>query len=448
MFQVVQDVKGGKVKMMDVPVPACGDNEILVKVRASLISAGTEKMVMDFAEKSLLGKAQARPDLVQKVLQKMRKDGVAETVASVFARLDEPMPLGYSMAGEVVAVGTKLSAEFKIGDRVAGAGAGLANHADYVALPRNLTVPIPSGVPYEEACYATLGAIALHGVRNAAVGIGDRVLVVGLGLVGQLATQLAVAAGADVAALDMDVGRCDLAVQGGATAACTPADLSPISSIHAGRGFDAVLLCAATESDALMQQAADLARDRARVILVGKVGTRFDYASYMKKELTVGVSRSYGAGRYDPAFEQVGLSYPVGYVPHTERDNLAEVLRLMALGKVRPDVLTTHTFNFKNALEAYDMIKHKKAFLGIVLAYEETEGETEVLGGAAEVNGAATGVRVSRDEVGVGFLGVGSFARTVLLPTLVKVAGAHVVRLVSKGGLSAAGARDKFAKTA
>ncbi|MFZ2586945.1 MAG: bi-domain-containing oxidoreductase [Alphaproteobacteria bacterium] len=434
--QLIQNLKSGKVEFATVPTPACGSGEIVVATRASLISAGTERMVMEFAGKSMLGKAKERPDLAKKVLAKMNRDGVVDTLKSVFLRLDEPLPLGYSAAGEVVAVGANLQHEFKVGDRVAMAGAGLANHAEFNAIPRNLAVKIPANVPFEHACYATLGAIALHGVRNADVKLGERVLVVGLGLVGQLVVQLCAAAGARVAAMDFNTQRCALAVEGGATLAGTPDMLGKAwEGFTDGRGFDSIILCAATESDGPLATAADWARDRANVVLVGKVGTRFDYAQYMKKELNIRVSRSYGPGRYDPAYEQQGLSYPVGFVPHTERDNLAEVVRLMGTGQLRPDLLTTHTFELEDALKGYSLVK-KGQGLGVVLAYPEAKPEHTLLR-------ATPTVRVKGD-VGLSFIGTGGFVRSVVLPALKGMKGWSLRGVVSKGGLSAAHVAERY----
>lgn len=440
MKQVVQNLRSGKVELRDVPVPAVGYNEVLVRTRASLISAGTERMMMEFAGKSLAGKAKERPDLARKVIAKMQRDGVVDTLGSVFARLEEPMPLGYSAAGEVVGVGAGVAREFKIGDRVAVAGAGQANHGEVNAVPRNLAVKLPDGVEYMHGCYATLGAIALHGVRNAGVVLGDRVLVVGLGLVGQLVTQLAAAAGARVAAVDFNADRCMLAKQGGALWATGPAALEAgWKQFTDGRGFDAILICAATDSDGPIEQAAEWARDRATVILVGKVGTRFPYATYMKKELTVRVSRSYGPGRYDPAFEAAGLSYPVGFVPWTERENLGEVVRLMAAGKLRVDLLTTHTFALDEALKGYDLIASGKPCLGVVLAYPATEPVREV--------GQGPSAPARPGLVGVSLIGVGGFARSVVLPAMKKISGWQLRGVVSKGGLSAAHVAAKYGAT-
>lgn len=441
MKQVVQNLRSGKVELRDVPQPSVGHLEVLVRTRASLISAGTERMMMEFAGKSLVGKAKDRPDLVSKVLNKMQRDGVVDTLSSVFARLEEPMPLGYSAAGDVIAVGNGVAHEFAIGDRVAVAGAALANHAEVNAVPRNLCVKLPESVDYSQGCYATLAAIALHGVRNAGVGLGDRVLVVGLGLVGQLVSQLCVAAGARVAGVDMNLERCMLARQAGAQWAVGPQGMAEgWKQFTDGRGFDAILMCAATDSDGPIEQAAEWARDRATVILVGKVGTRFPYASYMKKELTVRVSRSYGPGRYDPAFEAQGLSYPVGFVPWTERENLGEVVRLMGNGRLKVDLLTTHTFALEEALKGYEMIAKGLPCLGVVLAYPQKERGTR-----NEERGQKPSASVKKEgKVGVSLLGVGGFARSVMLPALGKIRNVELRGLVSKGGLSSAHATTKY----
>lgn len=437
MKQVVQNLRSGKVELREVPHPTVGRNEVLVRTHASLISAGTERMMMDFAGKSLVGKAKERPDLASKVINKMQRDGVIDTLSSVFARLEEPMPLGYSAAGEVVGVGAGIAHEFKIGDRVAIAGAGQANHAEINAVPRNLCVKLPENVEFKQGCYATLGAIALHGVRNAGVQLGDRVLVVGLGLVGQLVAQMCAATGARVAGVDMNLERCMLARQGGAQWAVGPQALAEgWKQFTDGRGFDAILICAATDSDGPIEQAAEWARDRATVILVGKVGTRFPYAPYMKKELSVCVSRSYGPGRYDPAFEVKGLEYPVGFVPWTERENLGEVVRLIGAGRLKVDLLTTHTFPLEDALRGYDLIAKGLPCLGVVLAYPEIKGRIKKV--------ALDGKDKKKGKVGISLLGVGGFARSVMVPALVKIKRAELRGLVSKSGLSSAHVAAKY----
>jgi predicted dehydrogenase/threonine dehydrogenase-like Zn-dependent dehydrogenase len=436
MKQITQNVRKGYVEVKSVPVPKAGAGEVLVQTRASLISAGTERMMMEFAGKSLVGKAKARPDLVKKTMTKLKRDGLSATLKSVFGKLDEPLPLGYAAAGVVVEVGSNLSHLYTIGDAVAVAGAGLANHAQVNAVPKNLVAKLPEGLPFEQACYGTLAAIALQGVRNAGVVLGDRVLVVGLGLVGQLAVQLATAAGAQVAGFDLNKSRGDLALQSGAELSVSDVKTAEneFKTFTNGRGFDAILICAATESDGPVAQAAEWARDRATVVLVGKVGTAFPYADYMKKELTVKTSRSYGPGRYDPAFEQGGQSYPAGYVPHTEADHLREVLHLMSTGQLDVNLLTSHMFGFNDALKAYDMLAKGEPTLGVVLSYPNE----------IPVDKAQVPVALKRDELGVSLLGPGAFARGTLLPLLAKTPGVALRGIAGKGGLTAAHAMEKF----
>jgi len=322
-----------------VPAPKIRDGHILVATRASLISAGTERMVVRFAKKSLAGKARARPDLVRKVIDKAKRDGLAATFRSVRARLDDPLALGYSAAGVVVEVGRGLEGRFLVGEKVAVAGAGLANHAEMNLIPGNLAASIPDGVPYDQACFATLGAIALHAVHNlgagGVVGLGDCVAVIGVGLVGQLAAQFLGLSGVRVMVMDYDPVRLDLALGLGAEKAVnlSAGDAERQVAVWTeGRGVDGVLIAAATESSEPFETAATIARDRARICMVGLTGTTFPYQTFMKKELNVIVSRSYGPGRYDPDFEDKGTKYPIGWVRWTETANLAETLRLLSPG--------------------------------------------------------------------------------------------------------------------
>jgi threonine dehydrogenase-like Zn-dependent dehydrogenase len=309
MKQVIQSPRTGKLTVQEVPAPQAGAGQILVRTRASLISAGTERQVVDFARKNLAGKARARPDLVRKVLDKARRDGIGATMRAVVARLDEPLPLGYSAAGRVVAVGPGMEGRFRVGARVAVAGAGIANHAELNAVPANLAATVPDDVPDEHACFATVGAIALHSVRNLAPALGDTVAVLGVGLVGQMAAQMLSRSGARVVALDYDRDRLRLARSLGAERTVTLGEddaEARIAALTGGRGVDAVLIAAATETAEPLHTAAAIARDRARVCMVGMTGTAFPYAAFMKKELNLVVSRSYGPGRYDRDHEGHG----------------------------------------------------------------------------------------------------------------------------------------------
>ena len=440
MKQVIQSARSGKLGLRDVPAPQARAGHLLVRTRASLISAGTERLVVDFAKKSLPAKARARPDLVKKVMAKARRDGAAATMRAVLARLDEPLPLGYSAAGRVVSVGAGLEGLFRVADRVAVAGAGLANHAELNVVPQALAAAVPEGVADEEACFATLAAIAMHGVRNLGVGLGDVAAVVGAGLVGQLALQLLALSGVRAVALDTDPERLELARRLGAEAAWDPMDgglAQAIKALTGGRGCDGVLIAAATKSSQPFATAAAIARDRARVSLVGLTGTAFPYREFMQKELSVVVSRSYGPGRYDDDFEGRGVKYPPGFVRWTESENLAESLRLMAPGRPRRlDVgpLISHRFPFDEAEAAYALVLgEREARLGVVLTYPEGGDE----GPRPAFPPPVPPPRATKGRCVLGVIGAGNFARAVLLPELKKLKGVELHTLVARRGARA-----------
>jgi len=443
MKQIIQSAKSGTLALKTVPDPQVRAGHVLVATKASLISAGTERMVIDFARKSLAAKASARPDLVRKVLDKARRDGIVSTFKAVMARLDEPLPLGYSAAGVVQAVGAGLEGAFAVGQRVALAGAGLANHAELNVVPRNLTAAIPDDVTDEEAAFGTVGAIAMAGMRSLGAQLGDVVAVVGVGLVGQLAVQLLVLQGARVIALDMNPERLALTKAMGAELTWSlgePGLAEAVAALTGGVGCDSVLIAAATESSEPLALAAELARDRARVVLVGKTGTEFDYAAYMKKELTLSVSRSYGPGRYDEDFEGRGVKYPVGWVRWTEAENLREVVRLMSPSLPRRlDVgaLISHRFDFDEIEDAYRLVTGGTTpHLGVVLHYA---GPAKV---AAKPFPAATAAASGRCVMGV--IGAGNFARTVLLPELARLPGVELRTLCTQRGQTAEHGRQTF----
>ncbi|MGE5505908.1 MAG: bi-domain-containing oxidoreductase [Actinomycetota bacterium] len=441
MKQVIQSARTGKLSLRDVPEPKVRSGCLLVRTRASLISAGTERMVIDFAKKSLAGKAKERPDLVRKVVDKARRDGLVATFKAVMARLDEPLPLGYSAAAEVVAVGAGLEGAFAVGQRVAVAGAGLANHAELNVVPKNLCAPIPDGVADDEACFGTLAAIAMAGVRNLSPQLGDVVAVLGVGLVGQIAQQLLALAGVRVVAVDVDPGRLELARRTGAELAWTLSDpglAEAVAQMTGGLGCDGILIAAATDSSAPLEMAAELARDRARVVMVGKTGTEFPYAAFMKKELQLMVSRSYGPGRYDEDFEGRGVKYPAGWVRWTEAENLRECVRLMDPGLPRRlDVgaLITHRFPFAEAEAAYGLVTGGERCLGVVLRYD---GETKPLRPSFPAAGAPAGACV------MGVVGAGAFARTVLLPELKRLPAVTLRTVCTTRGQTAEHAQGAF----
>jgi len=449
MKQVVQSARSGKLAVKDVPEPLVRPDHVLVKTRASLISAGTERMVVEFAKSSMIGKAKARPDLVRKVIDKARRDGPLPTLRAVLARLDEPLPLGYSAAGEVVAVGAGIEGKFRVGQRVAIGGAGLANHAELNVVPENLVAPIPDDVNYEEACFGTLGAIALHGVRNLGLELGDVAAVVGVGLVGQLAVQFLKLAGVRPIALDYDEARLELARYGGAEMLWNLADGDPSAAVldlTGGQGCDGVVIAAATDSSEPFETAAAIARDRARIALIGITGTEFPYREFMKKELSVVVSRSYGPGRYDDDYERRHMKYPAGYVRWTETRNLAETLRLMTRKtdrRLAVEPLITHTIPFAEAERAYRLVTERtEPHLGVVLRYADAPSAKikrltvprSVSHGKGETGGTCV----------LAVIGAGTFARTVLLPRLAKLANLKLDTIVTERGISAEHTQERF----
>ena len=442
MKQVIQNVRNGQLELLDVPSPTPAKGEVLVATRSSLISAGTERMLMDFAQKSLAGKAAERPDLVKQVVARVARDGLISTAQAVFSRLEEPLPLGYSAAGEVVAVGEGLETTYKVGDYVALAGAGIANHAELNVVPKNLVVPMPGNLPFEQACYATVAAIAMQGFRNSEAVLGDHVLVLGLGLVGQLTVQLATAAGCQVFGMDYDPHRTGLALECGAHEVHLLGSGNPDAKVKTftnGKGFDRIIICAATDSNEPLESAAKWARDRARVVMTGKAGTEVNYGAFMKKELEFVVSRSYGPGRYDANYEQKGQDYPVGWVRWTERENLAEAIRLMSMGKIDVAKLTTHSYDIDEAQKAYDLIGNKEErSLGVVLNYKRSVAERR----SSRI--MLRSIEPKQGTVGISCIGAGAYARAVLLPALKQVSGVGFVGVVSKGGLSARKTGEKY----
>ena len=376
MKQLLQNLKNGKAIVEEVPIPTPWAGMALVKTEASLVSAGTERMVVEFAEKSLVGKARSRPDLVYQVLEKARREGVVTTVRAAFNRLDQPMALGYSSAGTIVALGPDMSG-FKVGQRVACAGGGYAVHAEYAVVPRNLLMPLPDTVDFESAAFTTLGAIAMHGFRLAEPQIGETVAVIGLGLLGLLTGQIAAAAGCRVLGIDTDPKRVALASSLGLQAWQRGQSEEWALAFTANRGFDMVIICADTASTDPVEFAGTIARDRGRVVATGAVGLTFPRKVYYEKELSFINSRSYGPGRYDASYEEYGQDYPIGYVRWTEGRNLESVVELLGSGKIQTEPLITHRLPIEQAAEAYEVItgKKKEPFLGVLLTYPEGSDE-------------------------------------------------------------------------
>ena len=448
MKQVVQ-YPNGETRIDDVPAPAPAAGTVLVRSEASLLSVGTERMIVEFARKGLLSKARARPDLVRQVVRKVRTEGVLTTVDAVKRRLDQPMPLGYSSAGRVVQVGEGVQG-VSVGDRVACAGSG---HAEVVRVPANLVARVPDGVDAELAAFATVGAIALHGFRLADVQLGERVAVVGLGLIGLLAVQICRAAGIRVLGIDPDAGRCAVALELGADVVVGPDAAEVGDAVLAwtdGVGADAVLVAASTEGSGPLITAAEVARDRGTVVAIGAFGMDVPRRPFYMKELQLRVSRSYGPGRYDPTYEDAGIDYPIGQVRWTEGRNLQAVVELIAAGQVTPGRLITHRFPIRDAEDAYTLITEgTEPALGVVLTYRpETGSATDAMSertvrGTAGLDAPAT-VLSPDGKPGLGLLGAGQFATGVLMPAIEACKGFRPVGVGSSGGLSAKHAAERF----
>ena len=426
--------------MEEVPVPAPREGQALVRVEASLVSAGTERMVVEFAEKSLVGKARSRPDLVKQVIEKARRDGLVNTAQAALNRLDQPMALGYSSAGTIVALGKNM-AGFKVGQRVACAGGGFAVHAEYNVVPHNLLALLPDNVDSESAAFTTLGAIAMHGFRLAGPQIGESVAVIGMGLLGLLAAQIACAAGCNVLGIDIDSSRLALASSLGLQAASRAQAVDSAQAFTSQRGFDVVLICADTSSNDPVELAGTIARDRARVVATGAVGLTVPRKIYYEKEISFINSRSYGPGRYDVNYEENGQDYPLGYVRWTEGRNFEAVIDLMVKGKLQVKPLITHRFPIEKATQAYDVItgKKKEPFLGVLLAYPET---VERLESSKVVRFNVPTFKPATCKLGV--LGAGLFANSVLLPAIKKAGEIELVGIASSGGLHAQHSGKKF----
>lgn len=439
MKQVLQNIKTGITEIYETPVPKVQPKTALVKTAVSLVSAGTERMLVDFAQKNLLEKARSRPDLAKQVLDKANREGIVPTIKAAFNRLDQPMALGYSSAGTILACGEGLIG-FKPGDRVACAGGGHAIHAEYSVIPQNLMAQLPDDVDFESGAFSTLGAIALNGIRLAEIQLGDKVAIIGLGLLGLITAKLAVAAGCTVFGTDINIDRVKLAKKIGFSAAARPEVEKIARSYTSGRGFDAVLICADTPSSDTVLLAGEIARDRGHVISLGVVGLDLPRKPYYEKEIFFQVSRSSGPGRYDSRYEEEGIDYPLGYVRYTEGRNLEAFVQLLAAGKINVKDLITHRYLIENAGEAYSLITGKKSetFLGVLITY------------SPDYDGKKTKITIhthphaSSKDVVVGVLGAGNYANAVFLPTIAKAGGSQLKTIVSATGTSAAISARKF----
>jgi len=445
--QILQNARTGSLEVVDVPAPAVGAGQVLVRNAYSVMSPGTEKMAMDFARKSMLGKARSRPDLVKQVTRKLRQEGPLPTYRTVMNRLDAPQPLGYASAGIVERVGEGVHS-LAPGDRVACAGAGYANHAELIIVPENLTAHVPEGLGLDKAAFATLGAIAMQGLRVGDPTLGEVVAVIGLGLIGQLAVQLLLANGCRVYGIDLDSKRVAEAIEQGMDWGAAPGDdHAPLLSVATGgHGVDLAIVTAASESSAPLELAAELSRHKGRIVAVGATAMDLDRRSFYEKELELRMSMSYGPGRYDRRYEEVGLDYPLAYVRWTEQRNLQAFLDLAARGSIDPLKMGVETVDFEGAIETYEALaKGERKALAAVFRYADDVdrgrmGTVRPDGQRARHSKAA----MANGDLGIAFLGAGNYAKAVLLPALEKMPRISRRTIVTSTGPPAKRTAERF----
>jgi len=431
--QILQHLKTGQMELAEVPCPQAGRGQVLIQTRTSLISAGTEKMLVEFSKANLVQKARQQPDKVKQVLDKIKTDGLMPTLEAVFRKLDEPLPLGYCNAGVVLEVGPGV-ADLQPGDKVISNG----NHAEVVCVPRNLVAKVPENVSDEHAAFTVLAAIALQGVRLVQPTLGEKICVFGVGLIGLLTVQLLRSSGCEVLAVDLNPQRLELAQRFGAKTVDLSKGADPISAAKGftgEQGVDAAIITASAKTDEIVHQAAESCRKRGRIVLVGVVGLNLRRSDFYQKELTFQVSCSYGPGRYDEAYEQGGHDYPPGYIRWTEGRNFEAVLGAMSNGSLDMAPLVTHRFKLDDALKAYETIENDRAALGVILQYGDHVNRSGVVT-VSQRPTEATGKAI------VGVIGAGNFSKAILLPALAKTK----VRLAYIADLNGAAAKHAAVK--
>jgi len=439
--QVFSDVKTGDILVMEVPKPSCKNEGVLVETIYSLVSAGTERSLIDFGKKNLILKAKERPDQVKKVIDKMKTDGVITAVKTAFNKLDEPLPLGYSGVGKVIEVG-KRCIEFKVGDLVAIAGALHANHAEINYVPKNLAIKLPSDFEnIEEGSFIALGAVAMQGIRQAEVELGEKVAVIGLGLLGQIACQILHAYGNEVIGIDINDSQYNIGKEyiDHFVNSSEEDALSKVMNITNGYGVDKILITAATTSNQPIEFSAEIARDRAIISMVGVTGMEIPRRSFYEKELTFKLSRSYGPGRYDETYEEKSIDYPIGFVRWTEKRIMEEFIRLIYTKRINMKKLITHNFEIDKAPEAYKMITenpNKEKYLGVIFSYPNNEGKNKNIIVKSKVK--------VQDKIGIGLIGSGNFAKNTILPNLTKIDDFELVGLSTSGSTSAGQTIKKY----
>jgi len=435
--QIRQYLKDGRLEAGDVPLPAVGPGDVLIRSHYSFVSVGTEKMKVTQARMNLAEKARERPDQVRQVIQTLREQGLGATLRKVNERLRSPVTLGYSCAGTVAQVGARVD-EFRAGDRVAAIGEGLATHAEYNAVPRNLVVAVPPAVGLDVASSCAIGAIALQSVRQARLELGETVAVIGLGLLGQFLVQLARANGCRVMGVDLDASKCELARKNGAEAACAPEGdeaLAHALRLSAGLGVDAVLVTTSTHSNQPIELAAELVRDRGRVVCVGNTEIRLDWRTWFGKEIDFLFSRAMGPGMTDPDYATRGHDYPAGYVRWTANRNMAAFLELVARGQIDPGGLITHRFPFGEAIPVFDRIANGDlaSAVGIVFEYPEPDGAPQ----AATPRAPRFDRARAAAPVKLGMIGAGNYAKSMILPHLAALPGVSLEAICTAKGMNA-----------
>jgi len=431
MKQVLQNLKNGETILAEVPIPAASEGHVLIATRRTLVSAGTERMLVEFGKSGLIGKARLQPDKVRMVLDKTRTDGLLPTLEAVRSKLDQPLPLGYCNVGTVLEVGSNVQG-FKPGDRVVSNG----SHAEVVSVPSNLCAPIPDGVSDDEAAFTVLGAIALQGVRLVGPTLGEAVVVTGLGLVGLITVQILRANGCRVLGIDLDSDKLEIARRFGAETVDVSKGEDPVRTgiaFSRGRGVDAVILTASTKSSEPVSQSAQMCRKRGRIVQVGVTGLELSRADFYDKELTFQVSCSYGPGRYDPEYEGGGKDYPIGFVRWTELRNFEAVLDLLKDGKLDISPLISRHYSIKEAKAAYQQLSDNKSVLGIILKYPERKADER--GRIISRPGLQPVSSSQQASPHVSFIGAGNYAGRILIPAF-KKAGANLSTVATMGGVS------------
>lgn len=442
MKQLLQSLKNGEMEIAEVPFPRLHPKGVLVRNYYSVISAGTEKSKVEVARKTYIGKAIMKPDQVKMVLNNVKKEGFKSTYQKVLGKIGAPAPLGYSSAGIVIDVGSDVT-EFRVGDRVACAGAGYANHAEVVYVPQNLCAAIPDEVSMEEAAFTTVACIAMHGIRQAGVRLGENVAVIGLGLIGQLTVEMLKAAGCSVVACDLKNYNVDMALENGADfATINSSDFEKrCCSISNGYGVDACIITAGTADNGPIEIAGRVTRKKGRVVVVGAVKMDIPRSHYYEKEIEIGISCSYGPGRYDGCYEEFGIDYPYAYARWTENRNMQAFLRLIKDKKIHVKNIATHTFPFENAVKAYDMImdEHAEPYVGILLKYDV---DSDIYNYAILRENRCW--ESENGKIGVSVIGGGNFSKGVLLPALKKAEGINLRGVLTATGYTAKGVGDNF----